>query len=334
MLPSTLFTDPVAVHAWDAWFRWRDGGTLHDLTVDATWWRVANALAAVEGTLAPLLAHHLAHAFSRWELLPDERLLRYAGTGAAIDAPGAPSAVLNVGAFVIAPYTPQAYFDRSRFMDTAGLAVRLLDNATTLFAPWRQSDSLSVGVIGLANALHGLDIPYRSAEARAHAREVAIALAEGSLRASIALADERGSRLAPCERAQLAERWQRRRMPPLLVEEGIRHGVRHRELTAIGSHPRLAMLANNAADGIDAMREPAASAPSLRFGPTDRQQTLQAAQAGLCAAMQPWIDTTVSHPMTYRPIPPGSRWEDGEGGAPSPGLACLSEYGKTAEPEY
>lgn len=331
MVPSTLFTDPVAVHAWDAWFRWRDGGTLRDLTVDATWWRVANALAAVEGTLAPLLAHHLAHAFSRWELLPDERLLRCAGTGTGIDDLGAPSAVLNVGAFVIAPHTPQAYFDRNRFMETAGLAVRLLDNAMALFAPGRQSLSLSIGVIGLANALHCLGIPYRSIQARGHAREVAIALAEGSLRASIALADERGSLLAPSEREQLAERWQSRRMPAQLVEDGIRHGARHRELTAIGSHPRLAMLANSTADGIDAMREPAASAPSPVSDASDGQETLQAAQAGLCAAMQPWIDIAISHPMTYRPIAPSSPWAGGDGEAHKPGFASLLGSGEATQ---
>ena len=47
---SSPFVSPVAVEAWDTWFRWRENGTLHDDTVDATWRRVASAdVAACDG---------------------------------------------------------------------------------------------------------------------------------------------------------------------------------------------------------------------------------------------------------------------------------------------
>src|SRR4051812_42795915 len=42
------FSDPVAVDAWDSWFRWRDGNRLYDLSIETTWLRVARALAGVE----------------------------------------------------------------------------------------------------------------------------------------------------------------------------------------------------------------------------------------------------------------------------------------------
>ena len=42
------FLDPVAVEAWDAWFRWREDGQLRDISVEATWERVAGALAQAE----------------------------------------------------------------------------------------------------------------------------------------------------------------------------------------------------------------------------------------------------------------------------------------------
>lgn len=289
MLPTTRFTDPAAVEAWDSWFRWRDGSGLRDLDIDATWWRVANALAVVEGPFSPLLVRHLVNAFCRWSLLPDERLLQYAGTDTRIEELDSPAAVLNVAAFVSSPLTGLARFDRDSFMATAGLAVHLLDNALTLFSSARLPVALSIGVIGLTDAMRYLGCPLSSTEAREHAREIAMCLAEGCLRGSVLLASERGSPVTPSERSRLAERWRERGMPESLVADALAHGVRHTSLTAIQPHPRLAALANNVADAATPARYPTWQAPAPAGGPMQ----FSAAQGNLLAAMQPWIDAPI-----------------------------------------
>src|SRR5690349_3269996 len=100
MRSASPFTDLAAVRAWDAWFRWRDARGLHDRTIEATWWRVARAAAAGEGAFSGAWERRYFDALTRWRLLPDERVLRGAGTGAVPEGDGAPwQACINVGAF-------------------------------------------------------------------------------------------------------------------------------------------------------------------------------------------------------------------------------------------
>lgn len=282
MVPATLFTDPLAVEAWDSWFRWRDDGALRDVTVDATWWRVAHALAAVDGASAAIWAHRFVDAFSRWRLLPDERLLQAAGTGRPLPDLVAPAAVLNVAAFVTAPRSSRASFDHARFAETAAIAVRLLENAAVRYGDGPPPPVLRIGLIGLADALFLLGLPYASIDARAQARAVAAALAEGCLRGTIDLASERGAADHDLDRRCLAARWYARGTPPGLIEAGLRHGIRHTGLTALDPHPRLARLANNVADALE-----------LAPGLDTWTPALRAAQRELRNAMQPWIDAPI-----------------------------------------
>jgi ribonucleoside-diphosphate reductase alpha chain len=292
---ATRFTDPLAVEAWDRWFRWRERSALRDVTIDATWWRVAEAIAAVERMQAPQWAHRFVDAFSRWRLLPDERLLTAAGTNTQLDGVDAPAAVLNVAAFVTPPLAGRAMFDKARFAEAAGLAVRLLDNALEAYGTRSNPPRLRIGVIGMADSLHLLGMPYGSAEARAHAGSVALALAEGCLRSTIDLAAERGALDAPAGRDELAARWRSRGIPRWLIEQGIRRGVRHAALTAIEPHPRLASLANNVTDAIDP------PPGSVRMGLEGSADTLGAAQREMRAAMQPWIDAPIDYPHVATP---------------------------------
>lgn len=283
MVPATHFTHPLAVEAWDSWFRWREAGVLRDVTIDATWWRVAQTLAAAEGEAAPLWAHRFVDAFSRWRLLPDERLLQATGTSQPLPPLDGPAAVLNVAAFISAPRSSRASFDRARFEETAAMAVRLLDNALALRLDGVGATApLRIGLIGFADALHLLGLPYASIDARAQARTVATALAEGCLRGNVDLAGERGAADLDIDRQCLAARWYTRGMPPGLIDAGVRHGVRHSEVTALDTHPRLALLANHVADALD-------------LAPTHDSWTpeLRAAQHELAAAMQPWIDVPI-----------------------------------------
>jgi ribonucleoside-diphosphate reductase alpha chain len=298
----TRFTDPAAVEAWDAWFRWREGDELRDITIDATWWRVGNALAAVEGPLCRLWAHRYAEAFGRWRLLPDERLLRQAGTTSGVGELEAPVAVLNVAAFILGARTPLARFDRTVFVETAALAVRMLDDA--LSASGKVSSSgLRIGVIGMANAFALLGLDYASSGARDMARTVAMALAEGCLHGNIELATERGANASADE---ACARWYARGMPIWLIDKGRKAGLRHVVCSAISPQPRLARLADNMADALD----PLTLAESVKQGFRDAvladAPNLLEAQRELRAAMQPWIDLPINYPPTGDIGPDGS----------------------------
>lgn len=314
------FTDPVAVEAWDARFRWREAGRLRDLTVEATWTRVAAAVAAAEGPDAGTWAGRFADAFADWRLLPGEHVLQFAGTGPAIHGQDAPAAVLNAAAFVQAPSSARARFDTDGFAAAAELATRLLDDVL-LQQPGRgEAAALRIGVIGYADALHLLGLGYDSDRAREQALAMAHALAEGCLTASIGLAAERGAALVD-DRAMLG-RCLRRDARPGLVSDLRRWGVRHPDLTAIDPHPWLALLANNVADALDPLAGPdhaylietpegariirssgvALSQPRRHeTGPANAPDTIAsiapAAHLKLRAALQPWIDAPIDYPI-------------------------------------
>lgn len=296
VVPATRFTDPAAVDAWDAWFRWREGHSLRDLTIDDTWWRVAQSVVGIEGIEAPLWSHRFVDAFSHWRLLPDERLLQAAGTGASLDDFPAPTAALNIAAFVAVVPGMQPRLALSRIIETAALAVRLLDDAIATFGTSPCVAGLRIGVIGVADALGMLGIPYASVEAQHQARVLARAVAEGCLRGAIDLAEERGEREKQVDRRHLAARWQARNMSPGLIQDGVRSGVRHGMLTAIDPHPRLARLANNVADALDPS--------STSFGPQTVSDEVADTQfhAGraIRMAMQPWIDAPIE--QLRRPV--------------------------------
>ena len=185
---------------------------MHDTTIEDTWWRVAETVASPNGMVAALRAYHYASAFSHLRLLPDERLLQHAGTRIALASTPSFFAALNLAAFVSASPRGLPRFDRAAFMDTAALAVRFLDDAS-LACNRIPPSGLRIGLIGLADALHKMHVGYRTASACAQARDFAIALAEGCLRGSIELAEERGASATASLQA-----WRSREMPMLLLE--------------------------------------------------------------------------------------------------------------------
>jgi len=305
--PATCFTDPAAVEAWDRWFRWRDDGGLRDLTVDATWRRVADAIAGAEGAAAPSWSRRFIEAFSRWQLLPDARLLHLAGTGDKVDDLGDPAAVLNAAAFVRWPDTPRATFDRENFVATAALAVRLLDDVLLSCSVVSAGTQPRLGLIGVADALQMLGLPYDSAGARQCAAGMASALAEGALLGATDLARERGS--ADCDRQKLAQRWRGVGAPRALIEAVLRWGMRYSGLTRIEPQPQLALLANDASDALDPRladtglptRRPAYEEDDA--GRSATAETLIRAQIELRAEMQPWIDTPIDYPLAFSIAP-------------------------------
>jgi len=299
---ATRFTDPDSVDAWDNWFRWRDPGCLHDRTIDATWWRVASAIAPAPDPQG--WTYRYVEAFSRWQLLPDERLLRLAGTGSDLSSLDAPCAVLNVAAFVVAPLSRQARFDDERFAGIAALAVRMLDDALIATQPVPPpTPELRIGIIGFADALKLLGIPYDDARAPDIARVIGTALASGTLQGEFDLIAERGPREAAS--APLLAAWRDRRAPDELIAAAASRGVRHRQLTSIESQPRLALLANGASDALDPSPVPAAgsathasSSDSAHADPAPARERLAAARSSIRSSIQPWIDVPVSIPET------------------------------------
>jgi ribonucleoside-diphosphate reductase alpha chain len=305
----TRFTDPVAVDVWDACFRWRVGSELRDRTIDATWARVSSAVAAVEGAHAGTWARRYAEAFSDWRLLPDERLLRTAGTAVALERFDRPCATLNAGAFVRHPHSPQASFDHVCFAAIAALAVRLLDDAhLAIDGPARTPPDLHVGMMGVADALAAMGLRYASGQAQQMAATIATSLAQGCLQGTVELARERGAR--EDQRQSRFEAWDQRGMPAALMDDARRYGMRHARLTAIEPQPRLALLANNISDALDPVCTHAGDgftpltggAPARAVGiATDR---LLCAQIELRGAVQPWIDAPISCPLVFGDDPP------------------------------
>lgn len=314
------FIDLAAVEAWDAWFRWREPADLHDLSIEDTWRRVSVTLASVEpGGETATWQTRFMDALASWRLLPDERLLASAGTGRTTHRDGILHASLNAAGFVSLTPATGASIDLAALRDCAALAVRALDNAT--LQGGIATPHLRIGMIGIADALALLGLRYDSGSGRAQATAMARALAEGCLHGSILLAAVRGS----CGREVHVSiaRAKLRGLPEELLHAAARHGVRHAQLTAITSQPRLALLANDVADAVDPLREKnhahviAASHGQrttvrssgfamniLRAGgiePEGLPDTLPGlswkAQIAMRTALQPWMDEPIDYPL-------------------------------------
>jgi ribonucleoside-diphosphate reductase alpha chain len=331
---SSPFIELAAVEAWDAWFRWREQGDLRDLSIEDTWRRVAVAMASVEslGDVATWQSQFM-RALSSWRLLPDAEVLANAGTGRPLLHDDTLHAALNAACFV--PVDPAAVSapDLAALSECATLAVRMLDNAALLAGV--ASPRLRIGIIGIADALALMGVGYDSDAGRAQAASMAKALATGCLRGSIILAVERG----PCSdgdaRAAI-ERAESRGMPADLLRAAAGHGLRHAQLTAITSQPRLALLANDVADAADPLRGEnhanviaaaggqrcirssgfaldilrARGAASGTTADAPAAPSLEA-RIAMRAALQPWIDEPIAYPLQAT-----SGAEDSQGGQP------------------
>lgn len=292
MPADTIFTDVVAVQAWDAWFRWRDQRGLRDRTIEWTWSRVAQACAAAEGAQSEYWADRYRRAMSRWHLLPDERVLARAGTDLPMEGSPSLGAALHVGSFLLDVGSPSARLELASMVQAAALAVRLLEGACLLAPPGHgEAQELRVGVVGLAEALHRLGLAYDSPGGRALAGEVAAALATGTLLGSVELARGRGGQALS---SRQRERLQAPETPEQLRDAALHWGARHTHLTALDPRPRLALLANATSDALDPMQRPTAAAasehPSLALPSLDSQLRMR-------AAMQPWIDAPIDYPL-------------------------------------
>lgn len=315
---SSPFIDVASVEAWDAWFRWRDGAMPRDATIEDTWSRVAATLGSLDGN--PGVAARQARcmdALASWRLLPDERLLANAGTGRITWRDGGLHAVLNAAAFVARGTGRGASISLSSLADCAALAVLMLDNAALLAGI--AQPRLRIGIVGLADALALLGLGYDGDAGRAQAASAARAVSEGCLLGNVKLAAERGARQgtsAAITRAALRD------APRDLLHDAARHGLRHPQLTALTSQPRLALLANDVADaadplrgenhahliaapgGVRTLRSSGYALNTLWVGNTRRGNPPAAladlpctAQLAMRTVLQPWMDEPIAYPL-------------------------------------
>jgi len=291
----TKFTTAIAVDTWDAHFRWRVGDDLHDRTIDATWRRVASAVAGVEGDDAGKWEQRFIEAFQDWRIVPDARLLKWAGTGVDRIRLHDPRATLNLGAFVVRPHVSQAYFDYEAFSDMAALAVRFLDDAWLTYEGKSPATAVCVGVMGFADALAALGYSYVSERACDFASALGKTLSAACLGSSLRLMQERGTcRLEPgtnqCKAVGDSCR------APCSVS-------RHPRTTAIHSQHLIGLFANNASDALDPITGSAWDMDSrwelpMRADPLDTQQMLLQ-QIRIRGLFQPWIDAPIDYPLVY-----------------------------------
>jgi len=75
------FTTPISRRIWETRYRYRDGGTVHDKDVEASWRRVARALAAVEARAQDSWEEAFYQLLAEFRFLPAGRIMAGAGSG-------------------------------------------------------------------------------------------------------------------------------------------------------------------------------------------------------------------------------------------------------------
>lgn len=79
-MPSPPFSTQVSEQIWQTKYRYRDGDTIHDQTLEDTWRRVAGAIAGVEEHYQEHWAELFYHTLEGFRFLPGGRILAGAGT--------------------------------------------------------------------------------------------------------------------------------------------------------------------------------------------------------------------------------------------------------------
>ena len=304
----TRFTQPSAVELWDREIRWREeGGPIRDRSIESTWTRLTDALGRAEGEDGQTWREGAVSALRQWRILPDEVLLREAGTGRALALPARPAAVVNAAAFVTTGGSaPVLRF--TSMQAHAAMAVRMLDNAVQVYSPDRPPEALAIGLIGVGTALRRLHIGYESVAAARIAGRMARALATGALAGSAALAAERGARAEVGQAPEAMALALKSGMPEELRKRVLRHGLRYARLTEVRPHPLLAGLADRVSDALDP--DVFATVPQVDESLPRwlaRCRAL-AAEVNLRCHVQPWIDQPIDYP-TRAMFEPGNGLE-------------------------
>lgn len=165
---------------------------------------------------------------------------------------------INLTRFIDAPFTPQARLNAASLVETASIAVRMLDNVidTSRFPLPQQAENargsrrIGLGITGLADALIMLGLPYGSDRSLALAAEMMRVICHAAYRASIALAQEKGS--FPYFEKEKYLRGAFVRSLPDDIQTGIAtNGIRNSHLIAIAPTGTISLLAGNVSGGLE-----------------------------------------------------------------------------------
>jgi ribonucleoside-diphosphate reductase alpha chain len=156
------------------------------------------------------------------------------------------------------PFSPKAALDMELLSETVAIAVRLLDNVIDIsHFPLPQqreqahaSRRIGLGITGLGDALIMLGLHYDSDAGREYAATVMQQITHSAYRASIALAQEKGSFPQFDKEAYLASPFVMR-LPQEIRSAIAAHGIRNSHLTAIAPTGTISLLANNISSGLE-----------------------------------------------------------------------------------
>lgn len=244
---------------------------------------------------------------------------------------------LNLTAFVRAPFTPAARLDFSALSETAGIAVRLLDNVIDISAyplPAQAAEAkgsrrIGLGITGLGDALVMLGQTYGAPASLATAAEWIRTIRDAAYSASVNLAREKGA-FPTLERAQYLEGAFVQRLPETIRGEIAAHGLRNSHLLAIAPTGSISLLAGGVSSGLEPifagaqlrhirnaqgservvrildpalalwreLKSPTASEPPAFV--VARELPLSA-HLDMQAALQPFVDNAISKTVNVRP---------------------------------
>ena len=166
---------------------------------------------------------------------------------------------LNLTAFVTEPFSQAANFDFERFELVIKEAVRMLDNVLSVSAwplPQQQQEAenkrrIGLGFTGLGDALIELGLRYDSQHGRDYAARISRCMRDSAYRASIALAQEKGSFPLFDADAYLNSQFCQRL--PEDIRTAIRqHGIRNSHLLSIAPTGTISLaFADNTSNGIE-----------------------------------------------------------------------------------
>jgi ribonucleoside-diphosphate reductase alpha chain len=252
---------------------------------------------------------------------------------------------VNLTAFVHEPFTSGASLDLDAIAATTRLAVRMMDNVVDVsrFPLSQQAEMargarrIGLGLTGLADTLIMLGLHYGEAPARDLAARVMRTICHTAYQCSIELAREKGT-FPFFERERYLAGEYVQSLPPDIQEGIARFGLRNSHLTAIAPTGTISLLANNISSGIEPVydfhykrrvleadggtreheltnyalerwRALRADAPLPRTF-VSAHELAPAAHLDMQAALQPYVDSSISKTINVPVDSPFERFKD------------------------
>jgi ribonucleoside-diphosphate reductase alpha chain len=165
---------------------------------------------------------------------------------------------INLTRFVSGPYEDRATLDFAAVERTTAVAVRMLDNIIDVSRfplPQQRDEALGkrrvgLGITGLADALVMLGLRYDDERACRLAGKIMQTVCLAAYRASIELANEKGS-FPYLDRDKYLQSSFVRALPPTIRQGIAEHGIRNSHLLAVAPTGSISLLANNVSNGLE-----------------------------------------------------------------------------------